>query len=161
MPAFAPRDSLKWFPQASHLYRFLSLFVCSRCWLIKQMCHVLQKCVCYLKPSVFNPWAHSLLSFAFQTLWRGALQMAHQVRFLLFMWVCEREGDILYCYGHSFLLLQNEITWIIIIIKKQSQKQLHISDTLLWHNKLAVLHLFLFVLARFMFFQLSHSHFSF
>lgn len=79
-----------------------------------------------------------------------------------FVWVCEREGDILYCYGHGFLLLQTE-NHIIIIIKKQSQEQLHISDTLLWHNKLAVLHPFPFVLARFIhfFYSLSHSHFSF
>lgn len=97
--------------------------------------------------------------FAFQTLWRGTLQMAHQVRFLSFLlfWVGVREREILYCYGHGFLLLQIEKH----MINNHNQK-IHVSDISLWHNKRTFLHLLPFVLARFIyFFQLSRSHFSF
>lgn len=138
MPAFAPRDSLKWFPQASHLCRFSSLFVCSGCWLIKQMfvwCHVLQKCVCYLKPSVFNPWAHSLLSFAFQTLWRGALQMAHQVRFLSFLLFCVGVRE----RGWYFVLLWTRFSFVADWKSHNNHNQKTITRTIthFWYITLA------------------------
>lgn len=70
---------------------------------------------------------------------------------------CARER-VIFCTAMDtvFFCCRMKISSIIIIIKKQSQEQLHISDTVLWHNKRAVLHLFPFVLPRFICFFSSH-----